>query len=214
MDTNANALAADESLALPAVGGELGASYVNGDVIAKWQAAHTKATTRHSAASNALKDATMAEERAAVAYNLALEGKGDAHAARDALDAATKAKSVCQHSFDAAVKAVALSNERRQLARGVAHKPLYLYGVRLRIEAAQRGDEAREMLAKAERAYRDATNVLLLAMRNGHPDIHGATAQQTLQSAAAERHHWASRGVDHERGVHPWDPGPISGDDE
>jgi hypothetical protein len=85
-------------------------------------------------------------------------------AAASKLDVAKRVKEAAASAYEAAKRAV-------EASIGVAHRPVYSYGVELRIAAAKKADLARAMLKEAEADRAAATDVLGYAIGQGVGDV-------------------------------------------
>jgi hypothetical protein len=128
----------------------------------------TDARARLATATIDRRDASATHAVARIAADSAIAGNGDdAHKAVANLDTATKALDVTTLIFGAAALVVAKAEADVVTARGVAWEAVYTEGVRRRLAAAKMADQARAMLADAERNYADATKVLNAATSQG-----------------------------------------------
>jgi hypothetical protein len=69
------------------------------------------------------------------------------HKAEVQLETATRGLTVARKISAAAEIAFTRSTDREQIARGIAHKPVYEAGIKARLAAAQAGDKAKADLA-------------------------------------------------------------------
>jgi hypothetical protein len=175
--------------------------------ISDWKAAHGAAYARKVQTADDLEAATAAYRKAVAASERAVAGNGDPMAAELTLETATRNLTVARKIATAAEAALARSRNREHIVRGMAHKGVYVAGIRARIAAARAADSAKAALADADRAYLDATALISRAREGGCPDVHGATdGPHVLRSAQEELKHWASRNIDAENPIHPWQP--------
>ncbi len=106
--------------------------------------------------------AKQASERA-----IACVGSLSPMEAEMALEAAARELSVAERVLDAANLALREADDGVITARGDAHRPVYLAGISRRLAAAKKADEARALLAAAQKEHDAATAMLNHATQNG-----------------------------------------------
>lgn len=171
---------------------------------------HDAATLRLKIAQSGLAAAQGAHDRAKLASEAAIKGESTVSAmdAEHDLEAAAKALRVAEKVHDAARESHTDITEWQTTASGLAHRGVYLEGIRRRLEAARKGDKARAMLAEADADHLAATMVLQHAHQLGTPHFGNAhNGPRGLQTEAQEAAIWAGAGVDIAKGTTLWDPG-------
>ncbi len=170
-----------------------------------------KLSKAQARAANATADLAVAKQQVLDAENaahLAAEGRGKL----SPLDA-ERALSEAQLGLRAAEKVAAAAamfqekcGEWAALAQGAAHSGLYLAGLRGRIAAAEKAEQAKALLLEAERDMQNAAAMCHQAHVAGHPHILGVSNRPQFASvtAAEERAVIAGAGVDIETGKYPW----------
>ena len=132
------------------------------------EAQHRAAMARVVTVAEELDAARTALAAAKQASDKAIAGQGgDPHKAEIALEAAARALTVAGKVHAAAEQARADAADGVLTARGEAHKPVYIEGIRRRLAAAEKADKARELLAEAEADHAEATGLLNHATREG-----------------------------------------------
>lgn len=112
--------------------------------------------------------AGVAHDAAKAAAQAAIDGNGtDPHEATAALSAAAQTHDVCGRIVAAAGRSVAQADADALTAHGAAFRPVYMEGVRRRLAAAAKADQARAALVEAEADYVSATGILNHATQNG-----------------------------------------------
>ena len=175
-----------------------------------------QATERHEAAGARLKQAQadLSASKAALAEATAAAEAAFAGEGSLAPLEAERRRQAAQTAYEVAAQVVeALGSVHRKsvagiaTARGLAWKPVYLEGVRERVRASRKADEARAALDEAQHDLTRADDVIRSAFVAGTPHPGDAFAPGRLRSETEERHAWSVVGLDIERGTHPWDPG-------
>jgi hypothetical protein len=168
-------------------------TFITHDLIAKAQGQLDAARTRLAAVRVDLSAAQARQQAARQARDVAVAAGGsDAHKAAAALRDATTALDVCGQIVAAAENALAQSDADLITARGVAYRPVYVEGVRQRLAAAAKADQARAMLAEAGRDYASATDILNHATNHDCMDvIFDRGHSQPMSDHAAEIARWS-----------------------
>jgi len=164
------------------------------DAAAKLIDVRARLASARATLAGAEKDASAASDAAVLAV---------AHAAGGgAIDTLAAGKSVADaeahRDFHRRVVALLETEEAAATAahaasNGKAHTLMYLAGVRARLAAAAKGDQARALLAEAEADHERATGLIRRAHGEGcgHPEgINGGMLQMPLRTEAAERALW------------------------
>lgn len=154
--------------------------------------------------------AAQAEQTAAAANlhvlrqarDRAINGDGDPHATTTALRQGERTAAVTDEVLAATKRALEEAETAGiRRARDLAWRPVYLAGVRARIAAAQKADQARALLAEAEKEYEAGTALLDRAYAGGTP--HPVATDVRLYGAPTEAREvsmWSRNGVDPEKG--------------
>lgn len=160
-----------------------------------------KANLAHSDAKRA-----HAEAQAVSAMAVAGEGGIDPVQAERLLEDAARAVLVREKIVAHATGALQKAEADHQAARNVACAPVYIEGVRRKVAAARKADQARAMLAEAEADYRLGDRTLAFASLDlGVPHvINEAMLGNKIHTEAHERAIWAGVHVDVDAG---WMPG-------
>lgn len=122
------------------------------------QAAVAEARANHTAAKRAA-DAAISSAAA------------DALDLSEAEEAAARRLAVVSRVLDAATEARRKATDGLNEATGVAHRPVYVRGAQMRLQAARKADAARAMLTEAEADHRAGTAALKAAIAAGAGDV-------------------------------------------
>lgn len=136
------------------------------------------------------------------ARDRAINGDGDPHATTDALQQGEKTAAVADEVLAATKRALEEAETAGiRRARDLAWRPVYLFGIRTRIAAAQKADQARALLAEAESEYKAGTALLDRAYDGGtqHPVV-TAVRSYGDPTEEKERSMWSRAGVDPDKG--------------
>jgi hypothetical protein len=158
----------------------------------------TVAVERLSATAVDLNAATAAHSAAEDASRHAAAGDGDPMQAEHALEAAARMLAVAVKVHAAAEAAQSAAHADIHPARERGWRPVYVQGIRLRLQATKKADVARGILAEAEAEFNRATAVLNAAnpagliYREGHQTPFGSY-QDELKLWAVPNSWWTGR---------------------
>jgi hypothetical protein len=182
-------------------------SLVDASVIDRATRRHQDALARVTRAEADLSAAIAAHKTAEFTSHLAVQGHGSVLAldAEHALNDASTRLKVARKVRDAAQQSLVAADQGRSMARGQAWAPVYVDGIRQRMAAARKGDEAKRMLAQADAEHAAATASMNLAVQNGTPHIgHWHNGPRLLRSEVEEGGIWRAERVDPDAPAHPW----------
>lgn len=123
-----------------------------------------------------------------------------------ALEQAQRAARVAEKAHEIAKDAHSAVSAWVPKARGAAHSGLYVAGLRARVAAAAKADDARVILAQAEADMRAAVSMCHEAILAGHPDIRSLNSRPITiaVTSAEEKAAIQAEGIDLETGVYGW----------
>jgi hypothetical protein len=156
--------------------------------ITEWQRQHVAASDRLTAATTAMREATVALTAAKRASERAVDGHGDIDPldAEHAVVAAQRAVDVAIRVFESATAAHKRIVDWKVNASGKAWAPVYLKALRDRVAACRKHDQARALLAEAEADAQQAEALAQLAHENGAIRVHMLHVSAVLLRPEAE----------------------------
>ncbi|HQT43870.1 MAG TPA: hypothetical protein PLD79_07700 [Halothiobacillus sp.] len=159
----------------------------------------TAAFDRACAADAAFAEAKDKLAAAQFASTEAIAGRGKVSPmqAEDDLEAAIKVHRVAEKTLYAAKEYQQQCADWKSKAIGAAHAPMFLEGIRQRIAAAAKIDDAKSVIAEAEAAYEAGTQLIRAAKSAGHADFGDkANTPRFDRTAEQERKFWADARID------------------